>query len=157
MSSIDSRVTETENRISTTEDALQTRERELSTLTKTVTRLQAKVDDLENRGRRKNLRVVGLPEKAEGSTPLAQFLMKMIPKWLDLSFDPRLEIERAHRSLGPVPGGSDPPRSELFCRFLLFFKVKNSPIIYCYCIIFIKKTTVYFLFYFTHCGYGEFD
>lgn len=119
VSSIDSRVTETENRISTTEDALQTRERELSTLTKTVTRLQAKVDDLENRGRRKNLRVVGLPEKAEGSTPLAQFLMEMIPKWLDLSFDPRLEIERAHRSLGPVPGGSDPPRSVLV-RFLRY-------------------------------------
>ena len=46
---------EAENRISTTEDALQANEGELSALTKRVTQVQAKLDDLENRGRRKNL------------------------------------------------------------------------------------------------------
>ncbi len=61
---------------------------------KTVTQLQAKVDDLENQGRRQNLRIVGLPEKAEGPTPLPQFPRVIIPKWLDLSFDLRLEIKR---------------------------------------------------------------
>ncbi len=54
-------------RVSTTEDSLRARESKLSALTKTVTQLQAKVDDLENRGRRKNLQIVGLPEKSEGS------------------------------------------------------------------------------------------
>lgn len=119
VSSSETRLMEAENRISTTEDALRAREGELSALTKTVNQLQAKVDDLENRGRRKNLRIVGLPEKAEGSTPLPQFLREMIPKWLDLSFDFRLEIERAHRSLAPAPGVNDPPRSVLV-RFLRF-------------------------------------
>lgn len=71
------------------------------------------MDDLESQGRRKNLRIVGLPKKAEGSTPLPQFLREMIPKWLDFSFDLRLEIERVHRSLGPAPGVNDPPRSVL--------------------------------------------
>lgn len=119
VSSSESRLMEAENRISTTEDVLQARESELSALTKTVTQLQAKVDDLENRGRRKNLRIIGLPEKAEGSTPLSQYLREMIPKWLDLSFDLRLEIERAHRSFGPAPGVNDPPRSVLV-RFLRY-------------------------------------
>ncbi len=63
----ESRLMEDDNRISTTEDSLRARESELSALTKTVTQLQAKVDDLENRGRRKNLQIVGLPEKSEGS------------------------------------------------------------------------------------------
>ncbi|KAG1971149.1 LINE-1 type transposase domain-containing protein [Pimephales promelas] len=43
----------------------------------------------------------------------------MIPKWLDLSSDLNLEIERAHRSLAPAPGVNDPPRSVLV-RFLRF-------------------------------------
>ncbi len=67
MSLSESRLMEDDNRISTTEDSLRARESELSALTKTVTQLQAKVDDLENRGRRKNLQIVGLPEKSEGS------------------------------------------------------------------------------------------
>lgn len=119
VSSNESRLTEAEDRISTTEDTLRAREGEFSTLTRMVTQLQAKVDDLENRGRRKNLRIVGLPEKAERSTPLAQFLRETIPKWLDLSSDLNLEIERAHRSLAPAPGVNDPPRSVLV-RFLRY-------------------------------------
>lgn len=52
-----------ENRPSTTEEALRARKVKNSTLIKMVTRLQAKVDDLENRGRK-----ISLSEKAEGST-----------------------------------------------------------------------------------------
>ncbi|KAL0152687.1 hypothetical protein M9458_052410 [Cirrhinus mrigala] len=107
LSNLESRLMEAENRISTTEDALQARESELSALTKTVTQLQAKVDDLENCGR------------PEGSTLLPQFLREMIPKWLDLPFDLKLEIERAHRSLGPAPGVNNPPRI-ILVRFLRY-------------------------------------
>ncbi len=119
VSSSESRLMEAENRISTTEDALQACERELSALTKTVTQLQAKVNDLENRRRCKNLRIVGLPKKTAGSTPLPQFLREMIQKRLDFSFDLQLEIERVHRSLGPAPGVNDPPQSVLV-RFLRY-------------------------------------
>lgn len=64
--------------------------------------LRAKVDDQENTGRRKNLRI-------EGSESVVQFLTKILPKWLDLTPDSHFEIERAHRSLGPIPGADRPP------------------------------------------------
>ncbi len=56
-----------------------------------------KVIDLENRSRRNNLRLVGLPEKEEGSDACA-FLEKFLPETLELgeSVTP-LIIERAHR------------------------------------------------------------
>lgn len=82
---------------------------------KIVDMLQLKVDDLENRGRRKNLKIVNLPEKAEGSTSLADFLQTLIPTLVGLPADfPPLEIEHAHRALVPSP-----PRS-ILVRFLRY-------------------------------------
>lgn len=79
------------------------------------------MDDLENRGRRKNLRIVGLPEGAEGSGTLASFLHSSFPKCLELNTDSlTLEIEGAHRSPTFVSRNSNSsPRSILF-RFLQF-------------------------------------
>lgn len=61
------------------------------------TRLELKVDDLENRSRRNNLRLVGLPELVSPSD--LQYICEVeIPKALGL--DHRCRVERAHR-IGP--------------------------------------------------------
>ncbi|MED6265768.1 hypothetical protein CHARACLAT_028831 [Characodon lateralis] len=80
-----------------------------STLEKTVTSLEsaikkfilleAKADDLENRGRRKNLRIFGIREGAEGKQPLFDFINNMLLKWLGLTSDKSFTLKRVHRTL----------------------------------------------------------
>lgn len=67
--------------------------------TKRITFLEAKTDDLENRGRRKNLRIFGLKEGAEGDQTLLNFMMDMLPKWLELPPEKSFILERVHRTL----------------------------------------------------------
>lgn len=117
---LERRVDEAESRISVTEDSYSNHDTRLSAMQKTVDMLRLKVDDLENRGRRKNLKIINLPERAEGSTPLAAFLQNLIPCLVGLPADfPPLEIERAHRTLAPSPLANKPPRSVLV-RFLRY-------------------------------------
>ncbi|KAG7526364.1 hypothetical protein JOB18_039435 [Solea senegalensis] len=67
-----------------------------TTLKAAMEELALKVDDLENRARRSNLRLVGLPESTEGLDVCA-FLEKWIPKTLcGYNFPGPLLIERAH-------------------------------------------------------------
>lgn len=127
LSSLSSRVTdlekrmeEVEERVSAAEDSNGTRDSSTAAMEKTVKQLQLKIDDLENRGRRKNLKIINLPEKSEGNTPLADFLQTLLPTLVGLPADyPPLEIERAHRALAPAPAPDKPPRSVLV-RFLRF-------------------------------------
>lgn len=58
---------------------------------KVVDELSERADDLENRGWRKNIRIVGLPEEVEGDDPTLFF-----ETWL-----PEMKLERAHRSPAP--------------------------------------------------------
>lgn len=118
----ETRLDEAERRILSAEDSAATTEGQLASLKVTVDQLQTKIDDLENRGRRKNLKI-GLPEKAEGSSPLSEYLRDMIPKWLDLPADfPALDIERAHRSptFAPNNPNSVPTPRSILVRFLQF-------------------------------------
>lgn len=64
--------------------------------------LQTKVTDLEGRSRRNNLRIYGIKEDAEGNDMMA-FINNFIKKELALPEDEELQIQRAHRSLGPKP------------------------------------------------------
>ena len=111
---------EAEERVSTAEDSTGAHGTCIATLEKTVEQLRLKTDDLENRGWRKNLKIVNLPEKTEGNTPLADFLLTSLPTLVGLPADyPPLEIERAHRTLAPAPAPDKPPRSVLV-RFLRY-------------------------------------
>lgn len=94
---IKGRLTEAEERISGTEDEIVQLKVRNDTLEKQMKSMADKVIDLENRSRRNNLRLVGLPEKEEGSDACA-FLEKFLPETLELgeSVTP-LIIERAHR------------------------------------------------------------
>ena len=64
--------------------------------------------DLETRSRVNNLRLVGLPEGAEGENPCS-FLEKWIPEVLNVATVP-VVIERAHR-IGPMRDSTAPPRT----------------------------------------------
>uniref|UniRef100_A0A3B4U8Z8 L1 transposable element RRM domain-containing protein n=1 Tax=Seriola dumerili TaxID=41447 RepID=A0A3B4U8Z8_SERDU len=73
-----------------------------------------KLDDLENRSQRNNLRINGFPEGCEGRDPTA-FLTKVLPEVLGVEFSDGLEIEWAHRSAAqPRPDGK-PPRPFIVC------------------------------------------
>ncbi|XP_078497125.1 uncharacterized protein LOC144753242 [Lissotriton helveticus] len=88
-----------------------------------LTQLQGKVEDLENRQRRSNLKIYRIPEGLEGSDPRA-FLVKLLPRaFPDLSdWDWDSQIQRAHRlPLGLKRQNSKFPRPLLvhFGNFLL--------------------------------------
>lgn len=117
---LEKRMVEAEGRVSASEDDYNNFNTHLTSMEKTVEQLRMKVDDLENRGRRKNLKIVNLPEKAESGTSLLDFLQTQLPSLTGLPTDfPPLEIERAHRALASTPGPNSPPRSVLV-RFLRF-------------------------------------
>lgn len=92
-------------------------ETELSSTSHSVSRhddiiqqMQEKIDDLENRSRRSNLRFVGIPESVKGDD-LIKFLATDLPSALELSFPDSLPlIERAHRLGGPPPSEATRPR-----------------------------------------------
>ena len=91
------RVTEAQDRISTNEDEFAALLVQNTAMKTTVEELVLKVDDLENRSRRSNLRLVGMPERKEGIDVCA-LLEKWIPDVLGASHFPGpLLIERAHR------------------------------------------------------------
>ena len=71
--------------------------------------LKAKLEDLESRSKRQNLRVLGLPENTEGKDP-RDFMAKMFHTLLGGSLSEPPEQDRAHRSLQPKPRAGDAPR-----------------------------------------------
>lgn len=99
------RVTDAEERISSLEDDLEVAKAELASATKRIALLESKTDDLENRGRRKNLRLFGLRENAEKNQPLLEFVERMLSTWLGLRDVRSFTLERVHRTLArPKPG-----------------------------------------------------
>lgn len=62
--------------------------------------LTSKIAELEDRSRRNNVRLVGLPQGREGDNPIG-FLQKMLPIWIPaLRNKGPIEIDRAHRIYG---------------------------------------------------------
>lgn len=70
-----------------------------------LTQQQAKLDDLEARSRRQNIRIIGIKEKAEDGRQ-TEFVTMLLPKLLgEEHFDRPVEVDRAHRSLAPAKDG----------------------------------------------------
>lgn len=63
------RTSEVERRVGMVEDTTHTTENAVHTLQQQVKALQARVEDAKNQNRRNNVRILGLPERAEGSSP----------------------------------------------------------------------------------------
>lgn len=118
------RLSAAEERISTVEDTVKPLSVELKRHTAAISHLMQKSDDFENRLRRNNIRLIGVPEKAEGSNPTDFF-----EKWLlQLVGKERLSslfaVERAHRvPTRALPPGA-PPRPVL--ARILHFKDRDT-------------------------------
>ncbi|KAJ1139156.1 hypothetical protein NDU88_005533 [Pleurodeles waltl] len=76
--------------------------------------LRSKLTDLEDRSRRNNIRFLGFPEGIEG-TDILCYLRDTLPKLADVTFDPPLEFQRAHRLGLKRQNGQDRPRPIIAC------------------------------------------
>lgn len=117
VSSNEKRIDEAETRISDTDDTLHHMEASLAAAMKRIAQLESKTEDLENRGRRKNIRLFGLKEGAEGSRSLFDFVREKLPVWLGQDPSQPPVLERVHRTLGDIK--PDQHRAVLI-RFLNF-------------------------------------
>ncbi|XP_078794665.1 uncharacterized protein LOC144988278 [Oryzias latipes] len=117
-------IKEAEDRVAAAEEELEKVQAGLASATKQLTDLQMKTDDLENRSRRKNLRLFGLKEGSEGTQPLIDFIQEMLPKWLGLGPDRLLVLERAHRTLAAA--GPNRHRAVL----IRFWKFQDREMVY---------------------------
>lgn len=97
---------EAEHRINTLEEDLLEAHAKLSHFNSLTQAMQEKIDDLENRSRRNNVRIVGLPESYQSSA-LNELCATTIPEALDIP-SPCL-VERAHR-IGPPRDDTSSPR-----------------------------------------------
>lgn len=105
------RITETEDRIGRAEDDLHAMHNTVKKLKEKCDTLESRVEEQENRGRRNNLRIIGIPEKAEGQDMCA-FLEGWLPKALGTDIFPSPPvIERAHRIGRLIPGQDSKPRA----------------------------------------------
>ncbi|KAJ1175847.1 hypothetical protein NDU88_001132 [Pleurodeles waltl] len=76
--------------------------------------LRAKVTDLEDRSRRDNIRLFGIPERKEGSD-IKAFFHSLLSDLFSIEFSPPLEFQRAHRIGPPHKATSDKPRPIIAC------------------------------------------
>ncbi len=97
-------------------DSVQAAEREdkrtVTDLKDQLERLTEKMTDMEDRCRRNNVRLVGLPEGMEGPDT-AGFLRTNLSKWIPSLRGRDIEIDRAHR-VYDGGRGSDRPRTLIF-------------------------------------------
>ena len=68
-----------------------------------------RADDIENRLRRNNVRIVGLPEKTEGRDPTTFIESWLVEIFGKEAFSPFFTVERAHRTPGRPPQPGAPP------------------------------------------------
>ncbi len=100
------------DRVDSVQAAAREDRRAVTDLRNQLERLAEKMTDMEDRNRRNNVRLVGLPEGAEGSD-VAGFLRVNLSKWIPSLKGRNIEIDRAHRVY--VGGrGSDRPRTLIF-------------------------------------------
>uniref|UniRef100_A0A667ZPJ3 L1 transposable element RRM domain-containing protein n=1 Tax=Myripristis murdjan TaxID=586833 RepID=A0A667ZPJ3_9TELE len=98
LNNVNGHIEELENRVSTNEDDIENHKTRLEQLEESHAHLVDKIEDLENRSRRSNLRFIHVPESAEGRDIIA-FMSRLIPELLGHeNFPEPPAIERAHRS-----------------------------------------------------------
>ncbi|KAK7878475.1 hypothetical protein WMY93_034303 [Mugilogobius chulae] len=116
---VDERLDEAEARVLQLETANEPLHAQLQALEKKVETLTEHVDELKNRGRRKNIRIFNIPENTEGNNAV-EFFEHWLPRFLGMDTKlGRIKLERAHRSLAMKPGKDQPPRP-IIARFHAF-------------------------------------
>ncbi len=110
LSKVTSRVTELEKARADYEGRISELETHCRDWFETCKSLTSKLDDLEGRSRRQNIKIIGLPEKVEEGRP-TQFVADFLLQILGASnFSKPLKIDRAHRT-GPVDNARSRPRT----------------------------------------------
>uniref|UniRef100_H2ZUV6 L1 transposable element RRM domain-containing protein n=1 Tax=Latimeria chalumnae TaxID=7897 RepID=H2ZUV6_LATCH len=104
------RIVEAERWISKIKDSAEEETQRLLQMEQKLTTAVQRIEDLENRSRRNNVKIVGFPEGVEGGNPI-KFLQSVLPELLDLKHDLPLQIERARHTLGPRPTPGQRPRA----------------------------------------------
>lgn len=105
-------------KVETVEEQVLDHESRITCLEKTVSglkdennALKLKVDDLEGRSRRNNIKIIGIPEHEEGGNP-TDFVEALLPKLFgEDNFQSPVVIDRAHRVLRPPPAAGAKPRA----------------------------------------------
>ncbi|KAI4829440.1 hypothetical protein KUCAC02_023481 [Chaenocephalus aceratus] len=103
------RITSLESNADLVDGRLSTLEATCAELAASNAKLRAKTADLEARSRRKNIRIIGLPDSIEGPRPTA-FFSDLLPQLLgDQILPTSPELVRAHRSLAAKPKPGERP------------------------------------------------
>lgn len=113
-----------EDRVSNVEDEVAPLQRELRHVQSVSAGHAARLEDMENRQRRNNVRAVGIPEKIEGKNPVAFMEKWLLSTFGRDAFSSMFAIERAHRVPPRPPRPGEPPRPFLFK--LLNFKDRDA-------------------------------
>lgn len=105
------RLTEAERRVGDTVDTIREHGASLRILQVKMKMLESRAEDQENRNRRNNLRLVGLPGGQDPEAYTEQLLRTLLPQ---AQFSTHFAVERAHRmpSVRGPPGA--PPRTFIF-------------------------------------------
>ena len=116
MSSLRSAQTETATTVREVESALNRQDSSITSIEDVMSELKREIgklkdrnDDLENRSRRQNLRIIGIPEGAENGKPTA-FMASFFTEVLGEEIPSPLVLDRAHRTLAQKPKPGDRPR-----------------------------------------------
>lgn len=107
LSSHGERISDIEHSANSQDEIIANLQATVGELTAAVDDLTKKCEDLESRSRWNNIRILGVPEGAEGTKPTAftsEFLQEM------LGLDEKPTVDRAHRSLREKPPKDQPPR-----------------------------------------------
>lgn len=102
-------LTDHSDRITQLEQDVSGLQSDLGSVLKENAGLKMKLEDLESRSKRQNVRVLGLPEGLEEKDARAYMAAMFTCLLGDLLSGPP-ELDRAHRSLQPKPRPGDPPR-----------------------------------------------
>lgn len=113
VSSLSERVTLGEMAVSSLEDRVSALEQAQDSHKDSAISLQLHLEEIEDRSRRNNLRLRGIPE-AVGSDQLAETVKEIFRTALDES-GTEIELNRVHRTLGPRPSDPSNPR-DVVCR-----------------------------------------
>ncbi len=112
LEAIDTAAKQTRDRVDSVQAAARENRRTVRDLRNQMERLTEKMTDIEDRSRRNNVRLVGLPDGVEGFD-VAGFLRVNLSKWIPSLKGRNIEIDRAHR-LYDGGRGLDRPRNLIF-------------------------------------------
>lgn len=114
---VENRITSGECRLTALEEKIQVLEQTQQAHSLEAQEMQLHIEEMEDRSRRNNLRLRGIPE-APGPEDLAETATAIF-RWLLSNPPPSMEIDRIHRTLGPK--SSDPARPrDVLCRLHRF-------------------------------------